>query len=424
MVNHGDAIGSDEWRLLPTDDQMSWRVPISVMLNMTLLRNIHPVITVSEYLQLHNLSADVEESNGRWERNKYHINPYIFDDTHQTPSLHVIENAWYDSWSINRIDKIPEDMKKRGGWNAEGGDPLKGEKGQWGDTPITSLYVTLQNALPTRPKVLEWDRTCQILRENGRTAESDDDVERILNENGWEVLYTYQGALVFSFLRGLLFLSTSNSPRQAIHRLGMEYIKNVVTPIRQVAPRDTLRGFEEDYGHLSADVVLLAGEIHYERKPVSYDSAPLDITRHLQDEQASLRFTSVPRRDLFSRLVLYHVHPIDKVYELAEKLASRVKELTGGRMWLGAHMRRGDCTCRTQAVLSLMLLLTFLLLYSHPKQLGNGKDTAGPSHPNTEPPCHGSHSPALAAHRRAYTIRYPQRHSRSHLHTVPAPSRQ
>jgi hypothetical protein len=54
----------------------------------------------------------------------------------------------------------------------------------------------------------------------------------------------------------------------------MEYVKNVVQPIRQVAPRHILRGLQEDYGHLTADVVLLAGEVHYERKPVSYGATP------------------------------------------------------------------------------------------------------------------------------------------------------
>lgn len=49
----------------------------------------------------------------------------------------------------------------------------------------------------------------------------------------------------------------------------MDYIKSVAFPIRQVTPRQTLRGLQEDYGHLTADVVLLAGEVHYERKPVS-----------------------------------------------------------------------------------------------------------------------------------------------------------
>lgn len=33
------------------------------------------------------------------------------------------------------------------------------------------------------------------------------------------------------------------------------------------------------------------------------------------------------------------------VYLLAEALDSRLQELTEGRMWMGSHMRRGDCEC-------------------------------------------------------------------------------
>ena len=52
-------------------------------------------------------------------------------------------------------------------------------------------------------------------------------------------------------------------------RLNMDYIKNVVNPIRQVAPRDSLRGFKEKFGQFAENVLYLQGEIHYERKPVS-----------------------------------------------------------------------------------------------------------------------------------------------------------
>jgi hypothetical protein len=44
--------------------------------------------------------------------------------------------------------------------------------------------------------------------------------------------------------------------------------------------------------------------------------------------------------------VLFHVRATDSVYTLAAALAARMREKAGGRMWLGAHMRRGDCTCR------------------------------------------------------------------------------
>jgi hypothetical protein len=48
----------------------------------------------------------------------------------------------------------------------------------------------------------------------------------------------------------------------------MDYAKTVVNPIRQVAKRSTIRGFKDDYYHLDADVVVLAGETHLYRKPV------------------------------------------------------------------------------------------------------------------------------------------------------------
>ena len=52
----------------------------------------------------------------------------------------------------------------------------------------------------------------------------------------------------------------------------MDYAKTVVNPIRQVAKRSTIRGFKDDYYHLDADVVVLAGETHLYRKPVSNPS--------------------------------------------------------------------------------------------------------------------------------------------------------
>ena len=51
--------------------------------------------------------------------------------------------------------------------------------------------------------------------------------------------------------------------------LGMEYAKTVVYPIRQVARRSSIRGFKDDYYDVDADVVVLAGETHLNRKPVS-----------------------------------------------------------------------------------------------------------------------------------------------------------
>lgn len=48
----------------------------------------------------------------------------------------------------------------------------------------------------------------------------------------------------------------------------MEWLKSVVEPIKQVAPRSALKGLIDDYENEAADVLLLEGETHVGRKPV------------------------------------------------------------------------------------------------------------------------------------------------------------
>lgn len=57
----------------------------------------------------------------------------------------------------------------------------------------------------------------------------------------------------------------------------MDYVKHVAEPIRQVAPRESLRGVKEDYAHIDADVLLLSGEVHLNRKPVSFLYLPISL---------------------------------------------------------------------------------------------------------------------------------------------------
>ncbi|KAH0830351.1 hypothetical protein J3R83DRAFT_1745 [Lanmaoa asiatica] len=310
MINRGDAINSEEWRQLPEEQQMGWRVPISTMLNLTHLRRFQPVITVAEYLRLHDLSEDLELSNGQWDTKIYHQNPSVYDTQGNSPSLHTIENGWYDPQDLNRVDLLPEVIKSRGQWDPLLGNPAKDEHGGWPSPSKTNAYLALEQALSGRQHVLDFDRARHILQDNGiRGVTSDDDLIQVLNDNDWEVLYTFDGAL------------------------GMDYVKNVVNPIKQVAPRDSIRGFADDYYHLTEDVILLRGEIHYERKP------------------ASLRFTSTSTRDAFARLVLFQIRHTDNVMELSATMARRMQELVGGRMWMGAHMRRGDCEFRLAPVI-------------------------------------------------------------------------
>ncbi|KAG6331977.1 hypothetical protein ID866_7110 [Astraeus odoratus] len=298
MVNRGDAVNSDEWRELPEEKQMAWKVPMTEMLNLTHLRRTQSVITVAEYLRLHDLPEEFELSTGQWDTEKYHQNPGVYGNP---PSLHAIENHWYDPPGLNRVDRIPEDMKERGQWNPRLGDRRLDRYGAWKTPSRTKAYHVLEVMLSGRQLALSWERARAVLESNGIGGVSTDEgLTEVLLSNGWEVLYTFDGAL------------------------GMDYVKNVVNPIKLVAPRDSIRGFVDDFYDISEDVLFLKGEIHYERKP------------------ASLLFTSTPARDVFARLVLYDMTHTNRVKQLAEAMDNRMRELVGGRMWMGAHMRRGD----------------------------------------------------------------------------------
>lgn len=298
MVNRGDATSTDEWRQLPLEKQMAWRIPVSLMFNLTHLRETHAVITVSEYLRLHNISADVETTNGRWDTDLYHRGVNIFSDSGVEPSLYVIKNELYDA-DIVRVDQLPQTMRERGGWNV-----THGQVGSWTITEETLLSKALHDAMSSRASVLDWDTVLIVVGDrhdqNETESSSTSSIANTLEENGWEVLYTYGGAC------------------------GSEAAKDVAVPIRQAAPRNLLRGLYEDFGFIEQDVLLLEGEVHLGRKP------------------GALKFSTLESRERYTQTVLYDFRLTDNVVELADILSNRMVEKAGGRMWMGAHMRRGD----------------------------------------------------------------------------------
>ncbi|KAH0838292.1 hypothetical protein J3R83DRAFT_6569 [Lanmaoa asiatica] len=312
MLNRGDAVGWDNWRELPIEQQMGWQIPIQTMINITQLRQFQPVITTAEYLQYAGLPSTVETTSGYWDRSAYRQFPDPFashgDRTPGKPTLFVIENAWYDPEGITRVDTVPDTMKGRGGWIA--GNTSAVQASRWESRNDDTAQLLLKSLLLDK-NVVEWDEARSAVRDlavqmpesvgtSSPNLESDEFIEEVLNQNGWEVLYTFQGAA------------------------GMDFVKHVVMPIRQVAQRTSIRGFVEDYRHVDADVVLLAGETHLYRKP------------------GQMRFTTRPMQELFQGLVVHHVVPIDKVYELARKLDFRISAINNGRQWMASHIRRGD----------------------------------------------------------------------------------
>ena len=196
MVNRGDAVGSDAWRELPMEKQMAFRIPISVMIDLSHLRARHPVITVSEYLRLHGLDPEIESSRGSWQRESYHTHPNVFESNKtEAPSLFVIENRWYQPSASNRVNYIPQAMKERGNWERHSPSQGKETAGYWPIVKPTRISEQLKNAMPSFPSVLDWDTAKNILGAAKLEPEIDLDddkaIEDALNANGWEVLHTF-----------------------------------------------------------------------------------------------------------------------------------------------------------------------------------------------------------------------------------------
>ncbi|KAH8991444.1 hypothetical protein EDB86DRAFT_3235240 [Lactarius hatsudake] len=306
MVNKGDAIGSDEWREMPIEKQMGFRIPISVVVNITHLRSRQPVITASEYLRMHGQDPESESSSGFWPRQSYHTHTNVFETNKtKTPSLFVIENHWYAPTGTVRVDYIPEEMKKRGGLERHPGpDNYDGSAEHWPSLEPTELSINLAETADGIGFPLDWNSAKYVLENSPLIGDvnldNDDVVDEVLNAHGWEVLYTFPAVA------------------------GMELAKIIVGDLRQVAPRSSIRGFKDDYHDVDADVVVLAGETHINTKP------------------GAMHFTEELGRHRYVGTVVDSLIQQQKVFDLAEVLSSRMRQRTGGRMWMGAHMRRGD----------------------------------------------------------------------------------
>ncbi|KAL7412006.1 hypothetical protein BDY24DRAFT_342213 [Mrakia frigida] len=270
MVNRGDALQSDEWRDSPIEKQWAWLIPTELMMDLALIQRTRPLMTTADYLLLHDLPASLETAKGNWDREAYHSS----SDT----GLHVIPNGNYDN-GISRVDRMPA------GWEAAVEEGNKGE----------GLGKKIREVLEGKTTE-EWET---VKNQVGR-GESEEVLERELRKVGAYVLHTWQGS----------------------H--GMEYVRTVTEPIKQVSLGEGMKGFWDDYHHITKEVLLLEGETHYWRKP------------------GSLRFTTVPAQTSFAKMVLRDIMPPPVLNAMAIRLDQRMTEKVGGRMWTSAHMRRGD----------------------------------------------------------------------------------
>jgi hypothetical protein len=56
-----------------------------------------------------------------------------------------------------------------------------------------------------------------------------------------------------------------------------------------------------------------------------------------------MRFTEDRARANYASMILHAIVQTQPILALGEILAARMRQLNGGRLWMGTHIRRGDC---------------------------------------------------------------------------------
>ncbi|KZO94281.1 hypothetical protein CALVIDRAFT_484730 [Calocera viscosa TUFC12733] len=285
MVNRGDAMNWDEWRWLPMEKQMGWKIPIGLMIEMKHLRQTHAVITMEEYLRLHSLPTDLEQGNGQWIDSAYRV------------ESRPIPNSWWDPPGVIRVDQ------QRPPFVLDEADPMSVQAFQARED-VKAIIEDMMERQPQRNAlqhtVLDWEPVRHTLRSMDLDVSDDSNIELFLRAAAFEVVHTYQGSLT------------------------SEFIKSVAMPIKQVARMSDVHGAIDDFGSWNDTVVHMQGEVHDNRKP------------------GFLRFTSVPNLEYFTRTVLNDIRSLPDLAALAVRVDERMRERTGGRLWRAAHVRRGD----------------------------------------------------------------------------------
>ncbi|KAG8728511.1 hypothetical protein FRC12_021676, partial [Ceratobasidium sp. 428] len=313
-----------EWSDHPFEQEYIFRVPLEDVLDLRRLRagptqdqwtSEHsglvkwPVITVAEYLQLHGLDPQIEQHNGYWGRVDYqlppgtnvtayheslaakrkgseegnehvprtvsglrraieavHIHAKRTRDEGSGSTVHEMLNEEWDTAPLVRVDDV---RALRGydprSWKWTNRSLTLSGTGAQGNEMSRKLFLKLNETLSENNQVvMEVEQVRQLAQAVGYQAlKSPSMLEKVMNRAGWDFVYTFQG------------------------RLNQEFIKAIVWPMTQVAPRMRMRGFVNDLAQRTENVVIVSGEIHLERKA------------------GLMRFTSSAARDAYSQIGLY-----------------------------------------------------------------------------------------------------------------------
>ncbi|KAG8989235.1 hypothetical protein FRB90_002332 [Tulasnella sp. 427] len=287
-VKGGDAMHSNIRDTLPPEQQIAYRVPIDIMIDIPHLRRSgHPVVLTSEFLRLSGFTNPevLETTSGHFDRDKY-LGVRPTDGKNVT--LFVVKNNEYDlKGSVARVDRVQPLVEKFGRFSLEDVGTVSRKLWEKVNDKADHTTVSLEEAR-------------EAVRLYMDDPDNDHELEDILGTMGWVVLHTWDGWL------------------------GMDWLETVVQPVKRVAPLRSIRGWHDDYNYIDHDVVLLEGNFHSGRKP------------------GTMFFTTPEARDAYAKIVLDAVRPIDKIRRLGDHLAENMRQRVGGRMWMAAHIQPGN----------------------------------------------------------------------------------
>jgi hypothetical protein len=206
--HRGDEIGMGDFQYLSEDEQIAWRLPIVLMLDLPRLRSQHSVITVAEYLRMHRLDPALELGNGKWDETAYHGGP-------DRPTLTSLDQEEWDN-GFARVDVQPR-------------------------LPPAASDDVVAQALRAKGASMSLGDAQSILHEHGTIWLDDAEFERELESHGYVRVYSFRGSYV-------------------------EMFKAVTDWEDEVADASTMRGLVDQFGNDTADVVHVRGETHWNRK--------------------------------------------------------------------------------------------------------------------------------------------------------------
>ncbi|KZT58173.1 hypothetical protein CALCODRAFT_540247 [Calocera cornea HHB12733] len=287
QVNRGDAVGTDEWRDLPEEDQQAWMMPIGRMMDMDRLKEAGwNLVTGEEFALLEGL-GEWELGNGSFPLH-FPAPEHAAQDTepmHIPLTVHHISNYAYEPNNTLRIDRLLPL-----GPSAPRGSKLVTQQTL---ESLAPLLDSLHAGLP-----IAWTEASAYVRRDLGNEMKDPEVEMAVRWAGFERVW------------GL------GTPH--------DMTKSVASPSSYLVEPSRTLAFSQEFGGLDARVVHLEGEIHMGHPP------------------GGLYFGTAQAANDFATMVVKDMRPAREVEELGKRLARKMSERVQGRMWSAAHMRRGD----------------------------------------------------------------------------------